>query len=144
MRVDARAVVDTNVLISAALLAGSVPARLVKHLLLRGRVLFSDATFAELEHRLWRPKFDRYVSADMRKSLLHDWAAAAEWVAVREVAECFSRDPDDDKFIHAALAGRADVLISGDGDLLALGAVHGIAILPPARALDLLARASRP
>lgn len=144
MKVDARAVVDTNVLISAALLAASVPARLVMHLLLHGRVLFSEHTFAELEQRLWRPKFDRYVSADMRKALLHDWAAAAEWVPVHGNPQCFSRDPDDDKFIHAAMAGRADVLISGDRDLLELGAVHGVPILPPAHVLDLLTRAPRP
>ena len=144
MRADARAVVDTNVLISAALLAGSVPARLVRHLLQHGRVLFSDATFTELEQRLWRPKFDRYVSTGLRKALLHDWSAVAEWVAVPDSIERFSRDPDDDKFIHAALAGRAEVLISGDGDLLDLRAVQGVSILPPARALDLLVRASRP
>ena len=68
----------------------------------------------------------------------------AEWVAVPDSIERFSRDPDDDKFIHAALAGRADVLISGDGDLPDLRAVQGVSILPPARALDLLVRASRP
>jgi len=140
MKADARAVVDTNVLISAALLAASVPARLVRHLLLHGRVLFSEDTFAELEQRLWRPKFDRYVSTDMRKALLHDWAAAAEWVPVHGTPQRFSRDPDDDKFIHAAVAGRADVLISGDADLLELGAVHGVPILPPAQVLDLLVR----
>jgi uncharacterized protein len=134
MRADARAVVDTNVLISAALLAESIPARLLKHLLRQGRVLFSEATFAELEQRLWRPKFDRYVSPEIRRALLHDWAAAAEWVPVHDAAERFSRDPDDDKFIHAAVAGRADALISGDGDLLALGTVCGMAILTPAQA----------
>jgi hypothetical protein len=40
MKADARAVIDTNALISAALLAGSVPARWVRHLLQHGRVLF--------------------------------------------------------------------------------------------------------
>ena len=54
-----RAVVDTNVLISAAVLGGSVPARLMRLLLLRGRLLLSHSTFAELEPRMWRPKFDR-------------------------------------------------------------------------------------
>ncbi|HRC39412.1 MAG TPA: PIN family protein, partial [Rubrivivax sp.] len=56
-----------------------MPARLVRHLLQHGRVLFSDATFTELEQRLWRPKFDRYVSTGLRKALLHDWAAVAEY-----------------------------------------------------------------
>ena len=52
---------------------------------------------------------------------------------------------DTNVLISAALlSGRADVLISGDGDLLDLRAVQGVSILPPARALDLLVRASRP
>jgi predicted nucleic acid-binding protein len=52
---------------------------------------------------------------------------------------------DTNVLISAALlAGRADVLISGDGDLPDLRAVQGVSILPPARALDLLVRASRP
>ena len=50
---------------------------------------------------------------------------------------------DTNVLINAALlAGRADMLISGDGDLLDLRAVQGDSILPPARALDLLVRAS--
>ena len=100
MKADARAVVDTNGLISSALLAASVPARLVMHILRHGRLLFSEDTFTELEQRLWRPKFDRSPQR-------------------------FSRDPDDDKFRHAAVAGRADVLISGDGHLLEL---HGCGV----------------
>ena len=52
---------------------------------------------------------------------------------------------DTNVLISAALlAGRADMLISGDGDLLDLVAVHGVPILSPVRALDLLGRASRP
>ncbi|MBK7278696.1 MAG: hypothetical protein IPI51_19070 [Betaproteobacteria bacterium] len=50
---------------------------------------------------------------------------------------------DTNVLISAALlAGRADMLISGDGDLLDLRAVQGVSILPLARALDLLVRAS--
>ena len=78
------------------------------HILRHGRLLFSEDTFTELEQRLWRPKLDRYVSVDMRKAMLHDWTAAADWVPVHGTLQRFSRDLDDDKFIHAAVAGRAD------------------------------------
>lgn len=87
-----RVVLDTNVLISAALLPVSVPARVLHQVLARSRLVFSDATFAELETRLWKPKFDRYITLETRRALLHDLAAVAEWVNPRP-AERHSRDP---------------------------------------------------
>ena len=44
--VPSRVVLDTNVIISAALLSGSGPARLLHRLLVCSRLVFSDATFA--------------------------------------------------------------------------------------------------
>jgi len=43
-----------------------------------------------------------------------------------------SRDPRDDKFLEAAINGRADILVTGDGDLLELHPFRGVAILSPA------------
>jgi putative PIN family toxin of toxin-antitoxin system len=100
------------------------------------RLLFSPETFAELETRLWRPKFDRYLSPETRRLLLHDFKAVAEWVTLPEPSGlAYSQDPDDDKFIHTALIDKADWLISGDTDLLKLLAVEGLTILSPAQAL---------
>ncbi len=132
-----RAVIDTNVLISAALSADSAPARITLWILEHSRLLFSPQTFAELETRLWRPKFDRYLSPEARRHLLHDFNAVAEWVELPdEPRPAYSRDPDDDKFIHTALAGKADWLISGDSDLLDLPPIAGLVMLSPAQALD--------
>ena len=55
------AVVDTNVWIGAALPPTGAPAQVLRLVLLRGIVVFSEATFAELETRLWKRKFDRYI-----------------------------------------------------------------------------------
>ncbi len=116
-----RVVLDTNVLISAALLPKSGPAEVVRYVLARCQPVFSDDTFRELETRLWRPKFDRYLDIDTRKALLRDFSAVAHWVAPDSLATTgWSRDPDDDKFIAAALAAEAIWLVSGDGDLLEL------------------------
>ena len=49
------------------------------------------------------------------------------------------RDPDDDKVLALAIAAKADWIISGDNDLLCLGRYAGIAIIPPATALALIA-----
>ena len=129
-----RLVIDTNVLISAAFLQESVPARLLRRVLQNGRIVFSQATFTELESRLWRPKFDRYVSMENRRLLLHDLSSVADW-AEPALASRHSRDADDDKFVHLALASGAAWLISGDRDLLDLKRVESVRVLSPASAL---------
>jgi uncharacterized protein len=132
-----RVVVDTNVWISAALSGAGAPAQVLRRVLQVGVVVFSKATFAELEARLWKPKFDRYISLDARRAILRDANAAAHWVEVAadiaSVAYC--RDADDDKFIHAALAASTQWLVTGDQDLLVLQSVQTVQILSPAAAL---------
>jgi putative PIN family toxin of toxin-antitoxin system len=50
------------------------------------------------------------------------------------IREC--RDPKDDKFLELAVNGRANVLVTGDKDLLALHPFRGIPILAPAQYLS--------
>ena len=134
-----RVVIDTNVWISAALTQEGAPARLVRRVLERGLPVFSIATFAELEARLWKAKFDRYLSMDLRRRILHDLNAAAHWVDIpTEIAsQGYCRDADDDKFIHTALAASAPWLVTGDQDLLVVSAVLGVRILSSAAALQI-------
>lgn len=136
MRAD-RVVLDTNVLISAALTRTGLPRRVVD--LVRadnGVLLFSDETFAELRHRILRSKFDRYVGRESRAAFVALLAAVAEWVPIAG-AKLGCRDPTDDKILETALMGRADHLVTGDGDLLAMSPFHGIPIIRPARFLAL-------
>jgi uncharacterized protein len=57
--------------------------------------------------------------------------AVAELVTITErITAC--RDPTDDKFLELAVNGRADLIVSGDGDLLALNPFRNIAIVTPA------------
>lgn len=72
-----RVVIDANVWISAALSKQGEPALVVQRILARGVQVFSSATFAELESRLWKPKFDRYPSIESSRMILHDGSAAA-------------------------------------------------------------------
>ncbi len=132
-----RVVIDTNVWISAALAPGGPPALVVRRVLADGQPVMCAETFSELSSRLWRPKFDRYLSLEARQAILHDLAAVAHWVELtREVrATRYSRDPDDDKFVQAALVSQASWLVSGDPDLLVLGAVGPLRTATPAEAL---------
>ena len=140
MTPELRVVIDTIVLISAELSSRTPPAWVVRHVLAHGRLLFSKATFDELQTRLWRPKFDRYLNLEDRKQLLHDFSAAGVWVDVPAAMEArrHSRDADDDAFVHLALAGKAEFLVSGDQDLLSLGRVEATDILTPTQAWERL------
>lgn len=60
------------------------PAQIVDCLLQKATLVFSQETFEELQTRLWRPKFDRYLDMERRHLLLHDFAAAAQWVDLPE------------------------------------------------------------
>lgn len=132
-----RLVIDTNVLISAALSSGGAPAAVVRMALARHRLVFSQATFDELRTRLYRPKFDRYISLENRERLLHDFNACADWVEIAEPSH-YCRDRDDDKFIETARTAQASYLISGDRDLLEAAAPDGLQIINAAQALEIL------
>ena len=132
-----RFVVDTNVLISAALRPSGVPRAVVDTIgHANGILLFSDETFHELETRFRLPKFDAYVGQDARSVFLAQLEAVSEWVSIVG-ARLGCRDPGDDKLLETALLGHADCLVSGDGDLLVMSPFHGIPILTPADALRL-------
>ena len=130
-------VIDTNLLISAALSAQGAPAKLVLCALARHSLVFSQATFEELRSRIYRPKFDRYISLDDRERVLRDFNACAVWVEAGEPG-LYGRDRDDDHFIEAALKSKADYLVSGDKDLLEAPEVNGLRIVSVHQALEAL------
>jgi putative PIN family toxin of toxin-antitoxin system len=129
-----RVVFDTNVLISAALIDESVSARARNHAVRYGQLLATEQTFAELTGKLLAPKFDRYVSRGTRETLLRRLQPIIEMVPVIQVVRV-CRDPSDDMLLEAAVNGRADVVVTGDKDLLALHPFSGIAIMTPSNYL---------
>jgi putative PIN family toxin of toxin-antitoxin system len=125
-----RAVIDTNVLVSAVIFPSSVPRQAVRKALHHGIPLFSDSTLNELKTVLFRSKIDRYVTREERAVFLAQLESVAEMVpTVQIVREC--RDPKDDKFLEVALNGRADVIITGDTDLLEMHPWRDAGILSP-------------
>ena len=125
-------VFDTNVLISAALRPSSVPNKALEVVeRQRGVLLFSPETLEELETRLRRPKFDRYIDDDGRASYSDRLNRISELVRISgRGLGC--RDPDDDKFLEVALVGEARFLVTGDQDLLVMSPFRGIEVLRPA------------
>lgn len=136
----ARVVFDTNVLISGALSTTSTLALAMEKAINDGQLLASTATLRELMEKLLSAKFDPYVSRETRDVLLLRLAPLVEIVEVVQTIQA-SRDPKDDKFLEVAVNGRADLLVTGDADLLELNPFRGIAILTPA---DYLGRQTLP
>ena len=129
-----RVVLDTNVLVSAALKRNSTPAAVV-HAVERGHALLkSRATERQLSAVVARPYFVPLIGCETRV-WLRKLMTTAELVRITErIAAC--RDPTDDKFLELAANGRADVIVSGDADLIALNPFRGIPILTPAAFLE--------
>jgi hypothetical protein len=127
---------DTNTLISASLFKQSVPRQALDKALTLGTLLLSESIIYELENVFCRPKFDKYLSLDLRKIFLQDILDIAETV---EIIQSFHlcRDPKDDKFLDLVVNGHANYLITGDRDLLLLNPFKTIPIIPPTEFMNL-------
>ena len=126
-----RVVIDTNVLISSLFLTTSTPTQAVDKAVTKAQLVATTETLRELIGKLHSPKFDRYVRRERRDALLERVASLVEIIEVVQSIRA-SRDPKDDKFLEAAVNGRADVIVTGDKDLLDLNPFRGIAIVTPA------------
>ena len=131
-----RAVPDTSVVISSFLFPLSTPAQSIRKLEENAAILASEATLAELQEVLFRPKFDRWISAAAKERVMARFTNLVEIVSITElVSAC--RDAKDDKFLSLAISGKADLILTGDTDLLVLHPFRGIDILSP---MDYLSR----
>lgn len=124
-------VLDTNLLVSAALLEKSVPRQALELALRSGEVLSSSQTLTELKEVLARKKFDRYVSQEIRLRFLVNFLNLTRPIEITEtITAC--RDPKDNKFLELAVSGNAAYLVTGDTDLLVLHPFSETSVLTPA------------
>ena len=131
MSFDRTIVIDTGVLISAAIRPQSVPALALERALSHYEVCASPATLGELQQVLLRPKFDRYASKSQRQAFLDGIMLHLRMVEVTQnIAEC--PDPKDDKFLALALSVNAELILASDPHLTQMHPWCSIPILPPA------------
>ena len=127
-----RVVLDTNVVLSALIFGGVLGALRSAWQNGRCRPLVSKVTAAELLRVLAYPKF-QLTSAE-QEELLSDYLPWCEVVRMParppRIPAC--RDPGDRPFLELALAGKADVLVTGDKDLHALASRFRCPIVEPA------------
>ena len=130
-----RVVFDTNTLISAALISGSVPAMALRYAYGAYQLIVSEDTIAELRDVILRKKFDPYVSQIKRKMFLHKYQTTAQCITIStSISDC--RDPKDNKFLELAISGNAQSIVTGDDDLLTLHPFKGVDILTPKVFID--------
>lgn len=133
-----RVVLDTNVVVSAVLLANSVPRRAFDKALDEGKILISVPVLLELAEALSHKKLNKYLLEEERMRFLVGLLKEVELVEItEEITAC--RDTKDNKFLELAVNGKADCIISGDNDLLVLNPFRGIKILTPREYLSVIA-----
>ena len=121
-------VVDTNVLVSSILIRKSSSDSALKKARSLGNLLFSEATFQELQTVLNRAKFDKYVSLTIRSEFMFRLKLESELIEIIEQVN-LCRDLKDNQFLEVAMNGNADYLITGDQDLLVLRPFQEIQIM---------------
>jgi putative PIN family toxin of toxin-antitoxin system len=134
-----RLVLDTNV-VASAVLWGGVP----RMLLQAGRenrveLFTSAALLAELTDILGRRKFDKKIAASTLTvdQLVDRYAALAALVRPTPTPR-IAPDPDDDMVIGAALAAKADWVVTGDKPLLSVAQYQGVRIVSVSKALEII------
>ena len=140
-----RAVLDTNIVVSGTITRAGHAAQIL-NAWIEGEFLpvLSPDILAEMRRVLSSPKIRRhqFLTPGQAEDLLALLEATAIVVAGREEVQV-CRDPSDDKFLAAAVEGKAGYIVSGDPDLITLRAYRGVTIVSPRQFLALLRRAPK-
>lgn len=126
-----RIVFDTNVLFAAYIARGTC-ATLYEQALAAATLLTSEIILQEFEEKLVaKGKVEPEKAARLRAEI----AANSSIVPIEPPTNPVCRDPDDDAILATAVAAHADLLVTGDKDLLVIGISQGIPIVTPAECL---------
>ena len=131
-------VLDTNVVVSA-LIWGGTPFKLLQAAIDGDIMLYtSPALLAELREVLARDHLARQLRQQQSsvEEAIHLYGELAIQVTPLSTPRAVHDDIDDDQVIAAALAAGAELIVSGDRDLLVLHPWRGIQILNAAAALQ--------
>jgi putative PIN family toxin of toxin-antitoxin system len=136
-----RILLDTNVVFSAILWRGA-PHQLLEKISACNniRLFTSPVLLEELAEVLLRPTASKRFSAlEIKQSdALSAYIDAVDIVIPSEVPKVVLRDQDDDHVIAAAIAANANLIVTGDDDLLSLGSHQGIKVVTVSQAMDLI------
>lgn len=138
-----RACLDTNILISGLISAKGVPYEILSALSDKEFILITSLEIIdEIEEALNYPKVKKALTlapAEIKRvmKLVKKYSYKCRSASSLKVVEA---DPDDDKFLHAAIQGKADFIVSGDRHLLDLRIFQGIPIITARQFIEVLSK----
>jgi putative PIN family toxin of toxin-antitoxin system len=134
-----RAVLDANVYVSAIIQPAGTPGRLIERFLREAsfEVVLSPAIVDEVLRALAYPKVRKLLRGADAQLWFEDIVVLADVVGDTQLSGICG-DPDDDKYLAAAVEGRASHVVTGDRRFLAVGEHGGVEIVTPRAFLDLL------
>jgi putative PIN family toxin of toxin-antitoxin system len=130
-----RVVLDTNIFISAFLWGGKPRAVLDRAIEGKDYLFISRTILAELAEVLARPKFG--LDGELVERFVREIEDIAEIMTIKERIHTLCRDVDDNAIVECAVAASAEVVVTGDEDLLSLEAYRTIRIVTASDYLDL-------
>ena len=133
-----KAVLDTNVFISGVISTGVPHDVLVSGFRGEFDIIVSIATLTEFRETLLKYPEKFHMDEAKVQQEVETIRYFAEFVDPEESITAIEDDPDDDKFLEAAVTGNVDYVVSGDRHLLDLGSFRGIEIVDPRTFYELL------
>jgi putative PIN family toxin of toxin-antitoxin system len=142
-----KAVLDTNIIIGAAITPKGPPAAIIKAWRASQFTwVTSPALLEELRRALGYERVQRYLAwseAEIQEFL--DLSSRVALVVIPNVdLAVVTRDPADNRLLEAAVTGAAEYVVTNDNDLLDLKSYEAIEIVTAARFAALLSQGSRP
>lgn len=136
-----KVVIDTKVIISAAISPYGHPAKIFEMLLLGEIENFtSEEMLEELIDVLHREEIAEKMSESQREFMIHHAEIFSVKLKPTEKMQVISEDPDDDKIVECAVFAGAQYIISGDEHLLKLHEFRGIKMVTPAYFCSIMER----
>ncbi len=137
------AVLDTNVLVSAAIKAGGIPAQIIadaeEYFIWLTSEYILQETADVLARKHIQSRYRQRVTQARRNEFFTEVRRAAVIVKVKTTL-AVSSDVKDDPVLASAVDGSANYLVTGDQDLLELGTYQEVQIVTPAEFLEILSK----